>query len=209
LPGVAAADGDWAVTGKVGTMGVGGEFTARLTDAANVRFGLNGWDLDSSRSKRGVDYDSTFRERSASLIGDLFPMADSIFRVSAGIFYNDNRLDMTAKPNRNGNYEFQGNTYTAAEIGTLSGKLTFNRASPYIGVGWGNAFGKPYGWSFMLDVGALYQGKPKFSLSSNSTLCNANAQCQADIASQQQETESDLRSWRWYPVVSAGAAYRF
>jgi hypothetical protein len=209
LPNVAAAEGDWAFTGKVGTMGLGAEFTTRLADTANLRFGLNGWDLDSSRKEKGVDYDATFRQRSASLIGDMFPIQDSVFRLSLGIFYNDNRLDMTAKPNHGGNYEFQGDTYTAAQIGTLTGRLTVNKASPYLGVGWGNAFAKERGWSFALDVGALYQGKPKFALSSNSAYCNTNATCQADIASQQQETESDMRSWRWYPVVSAGAAFRF
>jgi hypothetical protein len=209
LPNVAAAEGDWALTGKVGTMGVGAEVTTRLTDMAQLRFGLNGWDLDSSRTEKGVDYDSTFRQRSASIIGDVFVIENSSFRVSLGLFYNDNRLDMTAKPRHDGNYEFQNNTYTAQQIGTLSGQLTFNKASPYLGVGWGSAFAKPGRWAFALDVGAIYQGKPKFSLSSNSAYCNTNAQCQADIADQQQETESDLRSYRWYPVVSAGAIYRF
>jgi hypothetical protein len=209
LPGIAAADGDWAVTGKVGTLGVGAEFTTRLADTVNLRFGLNGWNLDSSRREKGVDYDSTFRERSAALIGDLFPIQDSVFRLSLGILYNDNRVDMTAKPAHNGNYEFQGNTYTAAQIGTLTGQLTFNKASPYLGVGWGNAFAKPFGWSFALDVGAIYQGRPKFRLTSNSSLCNTDPTCQADIANQQQDTEHDLRSYRWYPAISAGAAYRF
>lgn len=209
LPGVAAAEGDWAITGKVGSMGLGAEVTTRLADTAQLRFGLNGWDLDSSRTDNGVDYDATFRQRSASVIGDAFLIEDSSFRFSLGLFYNDNRLDMTAKPNHSGNYEFQGNIYTAAQIGTLTGRLTVNKASPYLGVGWGSAFAKPGRWAFVLDVGALYQGKPKFSLSSSSAYCNSDPQCQADVAEQRRETESDLRGYRWYPVVSAGGIYRF
>lgn len=210
LPGMAAADeSNVALTGKVGTMGIGAELTARLADAVNLRVGLNGYDLDSSKSRKGVDYDTTFRERSGSLIGDIFPMPDSSFRISLGVFYNDNRIDMKAKPNHSGDYEFQNHTYTADQIGTLKGQATFNKGSPYIGVGWGNAFAKPVGWTFSLDVGALYQGKPKFRLSTNSTYCNTNAQCQTDIANQQQDTEDDMRSLRWYPVVTAGATFRF
>ncbi|HTY03919.1 MAG TPA: hypothetical protein VMC81_09330 [Rhodocyclaceae bacterium] len=209
LPGVAAAEGDWAFTAKVGTLGVGGEFTTRLTDTANLRFGLNGWDLDSSSRHEGVHYDTTFRERSGSLIGDLYPIDDSIFRISLGIFYNDNKLDMKARPNSGDSYTFQGHTYTGTEIGTLNGQLTFNKASPYIGVGWGSPFTKAGRWSFALDVGALYQGRPKFKLTSTSAVCNSDPTCQADLANQQSDTEHDLRSYRWYPVVSAGAVYRF
>lgn len=209
LPGLAAAEGDWAITGKIGTMGLGAEMTVRLADTAHLRFGLNGWDIDANRKESGVNYDGTFRERSASFIGDMFPIEGSAFRLSLGMFYNDNKLDMTARPNNGGNYEFQGHTYTAAEIGTLTGKVTVSKASPYLGVGWGNAFNKPNRWSFVVDVGALYQGKPKFALSSNSAYCNGNAQCRDDISNQQAQTESDLRGWRWYPVATAGAIFRF
>lgn len=209
LPGMALAEGNLALTGKVGTLGLGAELTTRLTESAQLRFGINGYSLDSSTTEDGVDYDSTFRLRSAGLIGDMFPIQDSVFRISVGLFYNDNRLDLTARPNSSGSYEFQGHTYSATDIGTLSGQLSFNKTSPYIGVGWGAPFAKPGNWSFSLDVGALYQGKPKFKLSSSSSFCNTNAQCQTDIANQQRETESDLRSYRWYPAISAGAVYRF
>ncbi len=206
LPGAAAAEGI-ALTGKVGTLGLGAELTAHMTETANLRFGINAYNLYSSETESGVDYDAKFRLQSASLIGDLFPIQDSIFRISAGLFYNNNRLEMTAKPTGSGTYEINGNNYSAATIGTLTGRLTFNKAAPYLGVGWGNAFAKQSGWSFALDVGALYQGRPKFRLTSDSAACNAA--CQADLAAEQADAESDLRSYRWYPAISAGAAYRF
>jgi hypothetical protein len=206
LPGIAVAQG-LALTGKGGTTGLGLELTSRLTDTANLRFGVNGYNLYSDRTESGVDYDGRFRLRSASLIGDLFPIQDSIFRLSAGVFYNDNRLDMTAKPRGGSTYEINGTIYPAATIGTLTGQLTFKKGAPYLGVGWGNAFAKPYGWNFVLDVGAMYQSRPKFRLTTDSTVCNAA--CQADIAAEQADAEADLRSFRWYPVVTAGAAYRF
>lgn len=209
LPALAAAESNWAMTGKVGTMGLGLEMTTQLAETAQLRFGINGWDIDANRKESGVNYDATFRQRSASLIGDLFPIPDNQFRLSLGIFYNDNRLDMTARPNNGGDYEFQGNTYTAAQIGTLTGKVTVDEMSPYIGVGWGSGFSKPQGWSFVLDVGALYQGRPDFRLSSTSVYCNTNAQCRADLANQQEQTQSDLRSWKWYPIVTAGTIFRF
>lgn len=206
LPGMAAA-GDVALTAKGGTLGLGLELTTRLADTANLRFGASGYNLYSDRTESGVNYDTTLKLQSASLIGDMFPVQNSIFRLSAGLFYNNNRLDMTAKPTGSNTYELNGTSYPAATIGTLTGKLTFKKAAPYLGVGWGNAFAKPTGWNFVLDVGALYQSRPKFRLTTDSAACNAA--CQADIAAEQAEAEADLRSFRWYPVVSAGAAYRF
>ncbi len=209
LPGLALAEGNLALTGKFGTLGFGAELSTALTDSAHLRFGVNAYNWYADTTESGVDYDATWRTRTASVIGDFLPIQDSSFRISVGLFYNDNKLDLTAEPDAGNSYEINGTTYTAAQIGTLTGKLTFNKTAPYIGVGWGNAFAKPYGWSFVLDVGALYQGKPKFSLSSNSTICNADATCRANLAAEQQEAEEDLRSYRWYPVVSAGAVYRF
>lgn len=207
IPCIAIAEGNVALTGKVGTLGMGAELTTRLTDTTQLRFGINGYNVDSSTTEDGVDYDSTFRLRSAGLIGDMFPIQDSVFRISLGLYYNDNRLEMTAKPNSTGSYDLGNGTYPAATIGTLTGRLTFNKTSPYIGVGWGAPFAKPGNWSFSLDVGALYQGSPKLKL--ESAACSANAACAADMAREQEDAESDMRSYRWYPVVSAGAIYRF
>jgi hypothetical protein len=206
LPGMAEAEG-LALTAKGGTSGLGLEMTGHLSDSTNLRFGANGYNFSSDRTESGVDYDAKLKLRSASLIGDIFPIQGSIFRLSAGVFYNNNRLDLTAKPTGSGTYELNGASYPAATIGTLNGQLTFKKAAPYIGVGWGNPFAKPQGWNFVLDVGALYQSRPKFRLSTNSAACNVA--CQADIAAEQDEVEADLRSFRWYPAVSAGAAFRF
>jgi len=209
LPGLAIAEGDVALTGKAGTLGFGLELTTRVGYATNLRFGANAYNWYADTRESGVDYDARWQTRTASAIGDFFPIPGSIFRLSLGLFYNDNRLDMTAQPDSGSTYDLNGTTYTAAQIGTLKGKLTFNKTSPYLGVGWGNPFAKSSGWGFMLDVGALYQGRPKLSLTANSALCAASAACQSDLAAEQQEAESDLRSYRWYPVVTAGAVYRF
>jgi hypothetical protein len=209
VPGLAFAEGNIALTGKIGTLGWGAELTTPLATNAHLRFGVNAYNWYADTTESGVDYDATWRTRTASLIGDFFPIQDSVFRISVGLFYNDNQLDMTAEPSSGNTYEINGTTYTAGQIGTLTGKLTFDKTSPYIGVGWGNAFAKPYGWNFVLDVGALYQGRPKLTLSTNSSFCNTDPTCQANLAAEQREAEEDLRSYRWYPVVSVGAVYRF
>lgn len=206
LPGLAAADGI-ALTGKIGTLGYGGELTTQISDAINLRFGLNAYNWTYNTTESDVEYDARFRLQTATFVGDWFPIQDSIFRVSAGLAYNNNHLDLTAKPTGSGTYNINGTSYNSATIGTLRGKLTVNKVSPYIGVGWGNAFSKERGWTFNLDVGALYQGKPKFRLTTDSAACDAS--CQSNIAAEQASDESELAHYRWWPAVSAGAAYRF
>jgi hypothetical protein len=205
LPGIAAAEG-LAVTGKVGTLGFGGELTAQASENFNLRFGLNGYNWNYNTTESDVEYDAKLRLQTAGFIGDYFPIEGSIFRVSLGLMYNNNHLDMTAKPS-GGTYNLNGVDYPAATVGTLTGKLTYTKTAPYIGVGWGNPFVKERGWAFSLDVGAIYQGNPRFRLTTNSSLCDAT--CQSNLAAEQAQDESDLRHYRWYPAVSAGAAYRF
>ena len=208
LPAAALAESDVALTGKVGTLGFGADLNLRLTDSAVLRFGGSAYNWYADTTEDDIDYEANFRTRTVSVIGDFFPIQDSVFRLSLGLFYNGNKLDMTAEPDgTGGTYEIGDRTYNATDVGKLKGELTFNKAAPYIGVGWGNAFAKPNGWSFSLDVGALYQGRPKLKLKSD--LCSADPTCAADLAIEQDNAEKDLRSYRWYPVISAGAVYRF
>jgi hypothetical protein len=208
LPGLALAEGNIALTGKVGTLGFGAELNLRLSDSAQLRFAGGGYNWYANSTEDDIEYDATWRTRTLAVIGDFFPIQDSVFRISLGLFYNGNRLDMTAEPDGSGGtYEIGNNSYPATAVGKLKGELTFNKAAPYIGVGWGNAFAKSSGWGFSLDVGALYQGNPKLRL--KSAACNAVPGCPADLAIEEKNAEDDLHGYRWYPVVTAGAVYRF
>lgn len=208
VPAAALAESDVALTGKVGTLGFGADLNLRLTDSAVLRFGGNAYNWYADTTEDDIEYEAKYRTRTVSLIGDFFPIQDSIFRISVGLFYNGNKLDMTAEPDgTTGTYEIGDNTYNATDVGKLKGELTFNKTAPYIGVGWGNPFAKSSGWGFMLDIGAMYQGRPKLKLESSA--CSAIPSCATDLAIEEDNAEKDLRSYRWFPVISAGAVYRF
>ncbi len=207
IPGVAAADG-LGLTAKLGTLGYGAELTGRITDNSNWRLGANGFNYSHTTTESNVDYDARLKLQTASLLADYHPF-DGTFRVTAGVFYNKNRLDLTGKPAAGGTYEIDGVTYTAAQIGTLTGKLTFDKTAPYVGIGWGNAVARGSGWNFAMDIGAIYQGKPKFALTADSAFCNADATCRAHLANEQADAEAKLADYKWYPVISIGVSYHF
>jgi hypothetical protein len=207
LPGIAAAEGI-GLTGKIGTLGLGGELTANLSESWNARVGLNNYSWSTTRTESDVEYDAKLKLQTLSAIADYHPFQGG-FRMSVGLFYNKNRLDMVGKPTAGSTYELDGTTYTAAQVGSLTGKLDFNKTAPYLGIGWGNAVAKDTSWNFSFDLGVMLQGKPKFKLSSDSALCGSGTACNDSLVREQAQAESDLNSFKWYPVISFGASYQF
>lgn len=211
LASSAIAANDVAVTGKLSTLGLGLELTMPVNDNFNGRVGFNAFNYDFSASEGGVDYDAELRLQSVSLLGDWFPVAGSGFRVSAGLLYNNNKFDMTAKPSAGATYTVGGGTYNAALAGSLDAKVTFDKIAPYIGIGFGNAVEKAKTWGFSMDLGVVYQNSPKATLvNSNCTLPGTGcADLATDIAAEQVELQDAMDDYKWYPVISIGASYKF
>jgi hypothetical protein len=199
VAGGAAAEG-FGLGVKAGTLGAGVEGTFGLSPRFNVRAGVNGYSLSQDETASGIRYDGKLDLSSIALLLDWHPFAGT-FRLTAGLMQNKNTVHLTATPTSN--QTIGGNTYTPAEIGTLSGDVTFKKSAPYAGFGWGNAARRGrFGFNF--EVGALYQGSPKVSLSAS-----GGAVSQADLAAEAQSAEADLDKFKIYPVVALGFSLRF
>jgi len=59
---------------------------------------------------------------------------------------------------RHGIYRINGRGYRAADIGKLEARVDFQKAAPYVGIGWGNALSQDGRWQFSGDLGAFYHG---------------------------------------------------
>lgn len=212
LPGVAlvsalsmtAVRADVGINVKAGTLGAGVELSRSFGDKFSVGLGVNAYDLKTTDSSSDIDYDFNFDLQSVALLGHYHPFG-GIFRLTAGALYNKNELKLTGKPSAGSTYSINGVSYTAAQVGTLTGTLTFNSTAPYFGLGWGNRPGGKLGLS--ADIGALYQGSPKLALSATGAL--SDAALAADLERERQSAESDLSDFKWYPVISLGLYYRF
>ncbi len=198
----ASAADDWGVNLKVGTLGAGVELSRSLSDKFSVNLGFNSYTNKSTRSESGIDYDAKLELQSAALLANYHPFR-GVFRFTGGVVYNNNELKLTGKPFAGSTYNINGVAYTAAQVGTLTGKLTFDKTAPYLGIGWGNRPGSKLGVS--ADIGVLYQGSPKLSLSAT----GAAAGLSSDLEQERKSAESDLSDFKWYPVLSLGAYWRF
>ena len=136
---------------------------------------------------------------------DYFPFGSG-FRLSGGVVFNDNSIDATATTQAT--YTIGNTTYTAAQVGSLTGSIDFDDVAPYIGIGWGNPFSKESNWSFAIDIGVMYQGSPEASFTANGTLAS-NAAFLADLEREEQNLNDEMDEYKYYPVISCAVTYRF
>jgi hypothetical protein len=204
-----------AVTAKAGTLGGGVELTVGLSPQWNVRLGGNAFNYtDHRREVSGIFYDAKARLRTGTALLDFHPGGGG-FRLSAGAIYNDTRIDGSSLPPASGFYDIGGVQVPASLVGTLDGQIKFDRLVPYAGLGWGNAVGPGGRVRFAADLGAIFQGRGKATLTPQ---IPAGSPLNAPVARQalqlllnreEAEIEKDVANYTVYPVVSIGVSYRF
>ncbi|NNM65025.1 MAG: hypothetical protein HKL99_10505 [Burkholderiales bacterium] len=199
--------GDASVGLTAGTLGAGPQIGWTIVpNKFDARLNFGALNRSYNTTSNGVAYTGNLKLQNVGLLGDWHPWAGA-FRLTGGLFYNGNKFDLSAQPT-GGSYTFNGNTYTAAQVGTANASVTFNSVAPYIGLGFGDGgTGAGAGLHFTSDIGVMYQGTPKASITASNP--TGNAQLASDVQASQAKLQSDLNSFQWYPVVQVGVVYRF
>jgi len=202
---------DYALGLKIGTLGVGLDLSIPINNQFNVRLNLNGASYSDNSTEEGIDYEYDLDLLTAGVLLDYYPMENSEFRVTGGVYYNGNELELCGKPDATG-ITIGNITYNANQVGSLNGKVEFDEIAPYVGIGWGNAV-KKGGWSFSADVGLMYQGEPEVTLTPvyGPLITNAGLQApiDAEVVREEAELQNELNDYKIYPVISVGVTYTF
>ena len=178
---------------RAGMLGLGADVAWRVAPTLSARLGYSrlSWDRDLSTST--VRYDGELKLSNFNALLDFSPLGP--FRLTGGVILNDNR------------YEANG----VANAGTVSGDVKAGRrAAPYLGVGFGNVSGA--GVSFYGDLGVMFMGSPKASLSATCGPAVGAAACTAfqnDVAAEQARLEDRLKRFKYYPVLNLGLTIGF
>lgn len=199
---------DYFIGPRLGTLGAGGEAGVEFNDFIKLRGVVQGfeWTLHD-RKASGIEYDDFQMDfLTAGALLDIHPLGilpiGGSFRVSAGAFYNGNKLSLSDSPS--GNVSIGGQTYASSDIGKLDADIEFNDIAPYLGIGWGTSPGLlPF--SFTADLGVLYQGSPRVSMNASGNAAGLDAALERE----EDDLEDDLSSWKWYPVAMIGFAISF
>ena len=207
---------------KASTLGIGIEGATAVTGRSNVRFGVNTFGYNKSVRKDGVDYGAKLSLSSLQLNYDQYVVGG--FHVSPGLlFHNRNRINATASVPAGGAFSLGGTQYYSNQSipvrGTANVKL--GKTAPMVLLGFGNLLprnGRHFGVNF--ETGVVFQGSPDATLNLTGTACviSPTAGCanastdpmvQANVRSEQNKLNNDLRPLRYYPVVSLGFSWQF
>jgi len=199
-------DSGWAVVAKVGSVGIGADVHRELVPKTlNLRVGASFFRYTADIRDRGIDYEGKLKLGAVPVVLDVYPFRNW-FRLGGGVFVNLNRLDGAGKPDQLGQITINGHSYPAAALGQLEGKVEFNRASPYFGIGFGNPIKQDKHWGFYVDLGAMYHGRPDATLSVTNAII---PQLQVDLKQQELRFEDDARKYTFFPIVQLGVSYHF
>jgi hypothetical protein len=192
-----------AVGFRVGMLGLGVEYAYRVSDRISVRGGLNGSGVSFDETESGIDYGFDLDFDSVSVGVDVYPLKGK-FRVSAGVLKNDSGLSAIGTPGQD--YAIGDDTYTAAEVGTLTGRVGFGSTAPYLAVGWDWLRDKKVGVA--LDIGLLKQGAPVVSMRADGPIAS-DPQFMDDLAAETLELQQSLDDLDVYPYAMFGVVVRF
>jgi hypothetical protein len=190
-----AVSADIGVDVRVGTLGTGVMLSKGFGESFSVGLALNTFDHSLDKSVDSIDYDFDLDFKTVGILANWHPFSGS-FRLTAGVYQNDNEMGLSAS--LPAGEDVGGYTTTGSE--TLAGKLSFASSATYLGIGWGSQPTSSFGMNF--DIGALYQGSPELKLTGTGIPAG-------NVETERQQAEDDLKSFKWYPVISAGLYFRF
>jgi len=207
-----SAHAEIAAYAKAGTLGIGGGIAASITDSINVRGEYTALGVSPSNiSTDDVTYKPDLDLRAGALLLDWHPFSGT-FRLTGGLVANGNQLKVKGEPTAGSTYTVNGVTYTSAQIGSLDGKVDFSSTAPYLGVGWGNALDKAGHFTFLADIGVMFQGSPKVKLNASCGSAVSASQCAqiaGNVAAEEKKLEDEVSDYKYWPVLSLGVGYRF
>lgn len=178
---------------RAGTTGIGADVAWSIAPTVSARLGYSALSWNKDVSTDTVRYDGKLKLSNFNTFLDFSPLGP--FRLTGGLIFNGNKYDVHGAPSGGGSID-----------GTVKSGRS---AAPYLGVGYGNVSGM--GVNFYADLGVMFQGSPKASLSANcgSLSAAACASLQSQAAAEQGRIEDKLKNFKYYPVANIGLTVGF
>lgn len=201
----AVAQSSGGISPKLSTLGVGLEYQHNISNNWGVSAGFYGYNYGRNEVRNNIRYDAKLKLRHFAVLGHYYPWENG-FRFSGGAVLNNSKI--TGDAINSGTIDLDGVDYTVADVGSVHAKADFRKVAPYLGVGWDSGDRSNVGLSFSADLGVMFTGKPDVSLTAQ--CAGGCPQFIIDAAARERNNlQDDLDSFKFYPVLSIGATYRF
>lgn len=186
---------------------MGFDVTKKINDNWKVRAGYSNFKYDYTYTQDQVDYEGKLHLGGWNLLADWHPTGGG-WRLTGGVFSPSHKINGLGKIN--GGITINGRTYNALGLERVDFESKWNGVKPYLGVGYDGFNSSPKGGLFFsADVGVVFSGSPKVSLTANCLnplLCSA---IESDRAAEEAKIRNDLKGIKYLPVVQVGVGYRF
>tara|TARA_B000000460_G_C21481106_1_gene377055 strand:- start:341 stop:1042 length:702 start_codon:yes stop_codon:yes gene_type:complete len=189
-----------------GTLGIGPEVGWRFSDHMGVRADASFLRVGADPSSDDLDYDARLKLQSYGAMVDVYPFGGA-FRISAGARINRNRADLLAQLPGEGSVGLGDGTYTAAQVGRISGEADVKGFAPAFTLGWGGS--KRRGMFIAADAGVLLQGSVRVREFTATGTSSGDPDFRADLEQERQAIQDDVDDYKVYPIVTLRIGYRF
>jgi len=197
----------FALGAVIGTTGYGPTVCFTFSQYFTATAGYTWLKFNRDASSSDADYNGKLKLSNIQSFVNWHPFADT-FHLSAGAFFSNNRVAIIGSPKSSSTYVVGGTTYTAAQVGTLSGEVTLAKnLEPYVGFGWA----KPpldRGIGFFADFGVLFTSAIRANLAATGPIAKDSI-FQTNLRKEEGEITHDVRALRYYPIIQVGILHRF
>lgn len=187
-----------------GSLGIGPEVGVRFSDRLGARASATFLGVSADFDSDDITYNGKLKLKSYGAMLDVYPFAGS-FRISGGARINRNRVDVSATPT--GTSDVGDESFTAAEIGTLSGEARVKKFAPALTLGW--AGGNKPGVYFLGEAGVLFQGSAKLRNFRATGTARNDPDFVAALERERADLQDDVDKVKVYPILQIGIGYRF
>jgi hypothetical protein len=203
---------DYGLNLKVGTNGFGFDVTKSFNSDFKVRLGYSALNYKRTIDSADNTFDGKLKLGGVDLLADYHPFSSG-FRFTGGIYAPNYKFDGVAASTQTGTVKLNGNTYTSAQVSSVSGGASWSGVKPYLGIGYdGFNSTRDGGFFFTYDMGVTFLGNPQTNLTAtcgasvSATLCSKiNSDAQAEKSS----FDSKAGNLKFFPVFQLGVGYRF
>ncbi len=166
---------------------------------------------DYSGSTSDADFKGDIHYNRTALLGDWF-VAEGGFRLSGGAMFNQAKATLRASPH-GGKITIGGVDYNApSSLYYAQSDLSFPKAAPYIGLGWGHHQSTEAGLTFNVDAGAAIGTAKATPLTVSPALASEialSSSGQADVAKENRDLQDEVHKFKAIPQLTVGVGYRF
>lgn len=190
-----------AVSMQTTSNGIGAGLHLALSRRVQLRMTLTGLEAFRAQDWRQDDLDVHAEGRlvlgGMNLLLDWYPFGQT-FHLSTGVLLGGPHLRAFVEPTSDFVYS-DTKTFTPDKLGYLTVNANASPASPYLGLGWGNALDDH--WSLLVDLGMYYLGPPQIEMAGEGLI--------APTSRQAGSIEAGLQSFRYLPFVGIGISRSF